>query len=241
MTSGPVFALSLLLGSTADTVHASTPPLRGSVVPAPLLALNALVMRSCWVTGRRVLGVRLHAVKSTKKLDSSRLQLRLVQQRIQLMHQFSGALRHPQGSEHRLLSSVFSLLASPKNYKKCISSGRRLREYSPHLSGIPGSTVASISCVSLRRWIRSTHLEIWTVFLFGCIREFLFGVCCLKCTLLRSKVVLFMRQSRWLPGSRFLVSSSPEVYSYSCRTRCSGPHFANCTRDVLHGVSEQQC
>ena len=50
MTSGPVFAFSLLLGSTAVTVHASTPPLR---------------MRSCWVSGSRVLGVRLHAVKST--------------------------------------------------------------------------------------------------------------------------------------------------------------------------------
>ena len=50
-------------------------------------------------------------------------------------------------------------------------------------------------------------------------------VCCLKCTLLCSKVVLFMRQSGWLPGSRFLVSSLPEVYSYSCRTRCRGPHL----------------
>ena len=29
MTSGPVFAFSLLLGSTADTVHPSTLPLRG--------------------------------------------------------------------------------------------------------------------------------------------------------------------------------------------------------------------
>ena len=67
MTSGPVFPFSLLLGSTAVTVHASTPPLRGSVVPAALLALNALVMRTCSVSGSRVLGVRLHAVQSTKE------------------------------------------------------------------------------------------------------------------------------------------------------------------------------
>ena len=106
MTSGPVFACSLLLGSTAVTVHASTPPLRCSVVPAALFALNALVMRSCWVSGSRVLGVRLHAVKSTKIMDSSRLQLRLVQQRIQFMHQFSVT------SSHTEFSSLLTLNAS---------------------------------------------------------------------------------------------------------------------------------
>ena len=53
-----------------------------------------------------------------EKMDSSRLQLRLVQHRIQFMHQFSVALRHLQDSEHRILRSVFSLLASLENYKK---------------------------------------------------------------------------------------------------------------------------
>ena len=97
---GDVF--SLLLGSTAVTVHASTPPLRCSVV---LLALNALVMRSCWVSGSRVLGVRLHAVKSAKIMDSSRLQLRLVQQRIQFMHQFSVTSSHTEFSSLLMLNA----------------------------------------------------------------------------------------------------------------------------------------
>ena len=65
-----------------------------------------------------MLGVRFHAVKSTKIMDSSRLQLRLVQHWIQFMYQFSVALRHLQDSEHRILRSVFSLLASLENYKK---------------------------------------------------------------------------------------------------------------------------
>ena len=66
------------------------------------------------------------------------------------------ALRHPQDSEHRVLRSVFSLHVSPENYKKLYFH----REKTSELFSVPLAHPWNDSCVSLRRWIRSTHFRL---------------------------------------------------------------------------------